>query len=205
MPFGPLNRLFPTLRIRLILWLTAVVLLLVIVTFVMVQHFFGRAIRADFNQKLLSDLAAVKSDLAEFHDEEDKLHTALNKKVHTHPFQQWFVEIFDDHGGIIWSTPSGPKLPSYNPANAGLLLDDGEFRYVDERIEEPEKKGRIIRVGSSRASLEDDLAILERSLLFLAVFILVLAPAGGFLLVSQATRPIQWIISTAARLQPAKL
>jgi two-component system heavy metal sensor histidine kinase CusS len=205
MPFGQLRRLFPTLRIRLVLWLTAVVLLLVIVTFVMVQHFFGRAIRSDFNQKLLSDLAAVKSDLAEFHDEEDKLHTALNKKVHTHPFQQWFVEIFDDRGGIIWSTPAAPKLPAFNPEKFGSLLDDGEFRYVDARIQELGKMPRIVRVGSSRASLEDDLEILGRSLLFLSIFILVLAPAGGFLLVSQATRPIQWIISTAQRLQPAKL
>lgn len=205
MPFGPLRRLFPTLRIRLVLWLTAVVLLLVAVTFVMVQHFFGRAIRADFNQKLLSDIAAVKSDLTEFHDEEDKLHTALNKKVLTHPFQQWFVEISDEQGNLVWSTPSAPKLPAFEKMKFGKLLDVGEFRYVDEPFQDVGTPARIVRVGSSRASLEDDLEILQRSLLFLSIFILILAPAGGFLLVHQATRPIQWIISTAARLQPAKL
>ncbi|MBX9680073.1 MAG: HAMP domain-containing histidine kinase, partial [Gemmataceae bacterium] len=115
------------------------------------------------------------------------------------------VEIFDDQGKLVWSTPAAPKLPNFDQANFGLLTDVGEFRYVDEPFEVAGAAVRIIRVGSSRASLEDDLVILQRSLLFLSIFILILAPAGGFLLVHQATRPIQWIISTAARLQPAQL
>jgi len=205
MPFGPLRRLFPTLRIRLVLWLTVVVLLLVIVTFVMVRQFFGRAIRNDFNQKLLADLALVKSDLAEFADHDEKLHAALNKKVLLHPFQQWFVELFDQEGKLLWATPSAPSMEPVDRNRTSVLRDQGDFRYIDDPISEPGIKVKHVRVGSSRASLDDDLALLERSLLILSGFILILTPAGGFLLVAQATRPIQWIISTAARLQPSKL
>lgn len=205
MPLGPIRRLFPTLRIRLVVWLTIVVLLLVVVTMVTVRQFYGRTLRSEFDQKLRTDMAVVKDHIFELHEQEKRLQAALSRMVLVHPFQQWFAAMYDDRGVLVWATDSVPPLPPFKPESVGSLANDGEFRFLNDVSDVQGAPRRYLRVGSSRATLEDDLLLLERSLILLSVFILALAPAGGFLLADQATRPIQWIISTAARLQPARL
>jgi two-component system, OmpR family, heavy metal sensor histidine kinase CusS len=62
-----------------------------------------------------------------------------------------------------------------------------------------------VRSGCSRDALEEDIALLNRIMILASSLIILFAPLGGFVLAGRATRPIAWIISTTARLQPANL
>jgi heavy metal sensor kinase len=227
MLFGHLKSIVQTLRFRLTAWVALVVVLVVCVTMLSVREVVLRTINAEFNQQLLQDMVNVRLEIKNhFPSDKTAFYDWINLRGLGHLHVNWFVQLFREDGTPEWETPNAPKLaPPHLPKLAELKPRDmGPVRVVESRsqnapaeplivrvrvvesvAEDAAAKPLIVRLGSTLISMEDDIALLDRIMLLASVSILVLAPLSAYLLAGRATRPLNWIITTTARLEPKKL
>ena len=207
MLFGRLKGIVQTLRFRLTAWVALVVFLVVCVTMLAVRVVVLRTIYTQLDPQLQQDTVDVTLAIERYFPNEEKLfEKAMNLKAFGHLHVDWFVQLFDKQGKLLWGQPNAPdqKAPRL-PLSDMKLRDEGSFRLVETKFDEPPLPPMIIRLGSSRLSMEDDIALLNSIMILASASILVLAPVSGYFLAGRATRPLNWIISTTARLEPKKL
>jgi len=207
MLFGRLKSVVQTLRFRLTAWVALVVFLVVCVTMLSIRGVVLRTIHTEFDQRLIQDMNDVGSSIKTFFpNKEDQFYKAMNLKAFGHLHVDWFVQLFDEKGKLLWATANAPNLnaPRLSPPNS-KLRDEASVRLLESRLDDLQMDPIIVRLGSSRLSMEDDIALLNWIMILASASILVLAPVSGYLLAGRATRPLNWIISTTARLEPKNL
>ncbi len=209
MHFAPVKAIF-SLKFRIVAWMTLLVLLAVIVSSVVVAHLYQDRLRQEFRHQLEQDVKAVLEELRivrRFPDGQIKvLEEALTTKAIEHPLTSWFVQIFDGQGSLVLEAGGVPKITQ--PLTAQLLRGEYErdqYRIVEARLDDSQLPTYLVRVGAQLATLQNDFDHLKRILIYFGLAITALTPAIAFVLAHRATRPIAWITSTAARLQPHKL
>jgi heavy metal sensor kinase len=204
MPFAPLNPVFGTLRFRLMLWNTAVVLLMVLPTLIVVREALRHTLRHELDQLLLEDVLEVDLLTRRLQDSPEELHQELTLKARGHAHRGWFVQLFDADGGLAWqtATPEGSLPP---PTRRRSAADAGGYRVAEAPLERPTPSVAFVRVGSSLEELQRDVALLTHMMTLAGGLILVLAPLGGYWLAGRATRPLTQIIDAAERLRPSNL
>lgn len=207
MLFGHLKAVAQTVRFRLTAWVTLVVLLVVCVAMLSVRLVVLRTINSEFDRRLLQDTVDVRLVIQQYFPHKEPLFIkAMNLKALGHLHVDWFVELFDEQGKLIWGPANAPHVKApHLPLSDMKLRDEGPFRLVETEFNEAPLPRMIIRLGSSRVSMEDDIALLNWIMVLASASILVLAPVSGYFLAGRATRPLTRIISTTARLQPKKL
>lgn len=199
MPFARLRDLFLTLRFRLVLWVTLVVFVIVTITMVAIGQVVRRSLLTEFDALLRRDLVELRQMLRE-HPEGPALFERLQHWVDENE-DVGFVEIRQARGGLVWRSSAAPVLPV--PTMDGATYHDFQnLRYLESH---DAALDRVLRVGVARDHLEDDLALVNRFMLLATISILTLTPLAGFFLAARATRPLQRIIATTARLQPRRL
>ncbi|HWY88676.1 MAG TPA: HAMP domain-containing sensor histidine kinase [Gemmataceae bacterium] len=207
MLFGRLKSIVQTLRFRLTAWVALVVFLVVSVTMLSVREVVLRTIRTEFDQRLQTDLVDVRQAVKDYYPEKVvQFQKNMNLKGLGHLHVDWFVQLFDAQGNVLWQTANAPKLKPPQMTLADMKLrDEDAFRLLETRSEDANASSLIVRLGSTRLSMEDDIGLLNRIMLLATVSILVLAPVSAYFLAGRATRPLNWIISTTARLEPKNL
>jgi signal transduction histidine kinase len=207
MLFGRLKSIVQTLRFRLTAWVALVVFLVVSVTMLSVREVVLRTIRAEFDQRLQTDMVDVRLAVKEYFPQKvAAFQSAMNLKGLGHLHVDWFVELFDAQGMVLWKSPNAPMLKPPQTTFADMKLrDEDAHRLLETRSEDANASPLIVRLGSTRLSMEDDIGLLNRIMLLATVSILVLAPVSAYFLAGRATRPLNWIISTTARLEPKNL
>jgi signal transduction histidine kinase len=146
----------------------------------------------------------LRQELRRCYPDWERLHDALTDVAQVHPLQAWFAEVYEANGQKIVASGQPPDLPPLVAETTGPI-DRPPYRLIVQRFEEDGYPPLVLRVGSYRQGLDDDIRMLDQARLARSVVILLLAPLGGYVLALRATRPIAWIIATAARLQPAHL
>ncbi len=215
MPFGRLSALLATLRVRLLLWVTVVVLAMVSVTMVTVREVVRRAISFEFNRLLLEEADGVAVAVGQYYPADPaNLTQALQNKIEVLSrrewFREWFIELHAADGALIWSShnvPANLPPPAGSAATAGepKAADVDGYRVVESRVSGRDGQVLYLRCGCSRRPVEEDLELVDRIMLWTGAVTLLLAPLGGYALAVRATRPIAKLIATAARLQPTRL
>jgi heavy metal sensor kinase len=78
---------------------------------------------------------------------------------------------------------------------------------VQRTVRLPRAGGRefVLRVGCSMAEIDEDVLRLTEMILVAAAVIIVVAPLSGYFLAGRATRPLDAILRTTARLRPDRL
>ncbi len=155
----------------------------------------------------MQDTVDVRLAIKQYFPQEEPLfYKAMNLKALGHLHVDWFVQLFDEQGKLIWGPPNAPHVKApHLPLTEMKLRDEGPYRLVETQLNDPPLPPMIMRLGSSRLSMDDDIALLNWIMVLASASILVLAPVSGYFLAGRATRPLNWIISTTARLQPKKL
>ena len=220
MPFAGrhLSELFQTLRFRLTLWITVVVSLMVVLAMLAVREVVTQKLEAELDQDvLIANVKTVGEAIREQYPRRlRRLEADLESKVRLHSDRGWFVQLYDPAHQLLWSSPNFPAdlpPPSFAPS-ARKLFDYGPYRIIDSSVpvtsdvplaDDVPSPAVFIRSGCSRDSLEDDVELLNRIMLLASSLIILVTPLGAFVLAGRATRPIAWIISTTARLQPSHL
>lgn len=201
MPFARLRELVHTLRFRLVLWVTIVVFVLVVLSMIAIGQVVRRSLVFEFDNLLgknFNDLRLLLKDQPIQPQLFERLEELVADKEGI-----GFVEIFDPRGKEIWRSAQAPLLPPVSPYLRRHHYDDhGTVRFIEGR--DP-YSGWLLRLGVSRARLDEDMVLVNRIAILSSLFILVLTPAAGFVVASRATRPLKWIITTTAELQPERL
>lgn len=201
---APLKEIFGTLRFRLTLWNTAVVLLTVVVTLVGVREGLRR-IQAKRQQEFLrEECLEVQHQIEQGYPRWERIYEELTEKVESHKARRMCVQVFDVAGKLQWSSTPKPET-----AWAERLFEDGgrviaadDYRLLETPLHHP---AVTLRVGVTTERADNDLARFTEAMLVVGALLLLVAPVGGYWLAGRATRPLKRIIDTTARLHPADL
>lgn len=202
-----------TLRLRLTLWNTAVVLLATLATLAAVLFGARAALFREADAVLSGEVAEIVLAIRDLHPDTQAVIKELRRKAVGHEQQGWFTQLLDASGTTLWSSDgcpaeilrfSGPT-PSDGPTGNRPVVQVGDFRFAWQRVDTPAHAPLSVRIGMSTSYLEEDVHALARLLIVIGVIIGVLTPVGGFWLAVRATRPITDILRATERLQPTRL
>jgi len=205
MSYGKIRVLLGTLRVRLTLWNTAVLLVLVTCTLLGVREGLRILLLDSLDEFLQEEIAEIQDDIREQLPRWNNIQAGLANKAQDHPRRRLFVQLFSPSGTLLWSSAQTPD-EGWNarlfgaPAGKTLVLEG--YRVVEQPCEDAHV---IIRVGVSTQRPARDLAQFTRAMLIIGCVVLIVTPVVGYLLAGRATQPISEIIDTTARLQPAQL
>lgn len=205
MLFGRLRDVFLTLRFRLTAWVTLVVFLVVLIAMLSVRQVVLRALDNEFDQRLVQDMEDIKHIIPQYFTDERKFKEFVNRRGLAHIHVDWFVQIYDPKGILRWATDNAPRLPPPRVPPVEAPVDQSSVRVVQAIVQPADYPPLLIRLGSTRLSIDDDIALLNFIMIFASAAILVLAPLSAYVLAGRATRPISKIITTTSRLHPKNL
>ncbi len=207
MSFDRLKTFVQTLRFRLTLWNTALVLGLLVVNLAAIraglQFTLARMVDEFLDEELYS--AAIHFDLVG--DKPEQLHARYNLQAASHPRRHLFVQLIDEHGHLAWSSEHSPP-PDVLPASAvvfGKSAMVGEQRIICRQVTTRDGRTMVLRVGCKLERAQADMRSFTEMLLAVGLALLLIAPLGGYLLAGRATRPIAQIIRVTNRIHPAQL
>ena len=209
MPSRLLNWIpWATLRIRLTLWNTAVVLLVMLAALLAVRIGARAALYREADAVLSGEVSEVAIALRDLYPNTDALVAELRRKATGHAERGWFTQLLTDDGKTIWKSDSCPEVVAKWPVAQDKienLVQLGGYRFARRRITDPADEPYHVRIGMATAFLDDGINTLARLLLPVAAGLSLLTPLVGYWLALQATKPVAEILRTAAQLKPTRL
>ncbi|MBI5761724.1 MAG: HAMP domain-containing histidine kinase [Planctomycetales bacterium] len=198
---------FPrTLRLRLTLWNTAIVLLMVVATLIGVREGLRLSLLHETDELLLEDALEVRLTVEQA-DDLDHIHQELDRKAQSHTHRGLYVRLYDRRDNAIWASVNSPEAKF----STALFTHDlkpvtaENYRLVHLRIDKPGLPYVTIRVGCTLDTMQAQVLQLTELILIVGVLVLVLSPIGGYWLAGRATRPLAKIIDATNRLHPHNL
>lgn len=207
MPSAHHKEVFGTLRFRLTIWNTAVVLVFVLVTLWGVREGLRLELWKEADVQLLEDAGEIKATIERYNAKLAAIKEELDRKATTHTHRGLHIRIFDEREALLYTSPNAPPSPfpltyfqyGMQPVTAG------QYRLIHFKLTKPGLPVWSIRVGTSFEPLEADIEQVTRLLLVVGSVTLLVSPLGGWWLAGRATRPIAQIIDTTRRLHPSSL
>ena len=198
-----------SLRFRLTVWNTLVVLVTVVVALVAVREGLRYYLLVETDAVLDDEVKEIVLMLENFYPDRNQFIQALERKDEAHLDRGWHIRWLDEDGQTtIWASTLAPQKP------LSTLLSSNKVHSVwgsdiHRSIEREVEKGGVpnykIRVGTLMKFIDEDVDRLTRILAPVGLLILLLAPLGGLLLAKQAIEPLQRLIKTTERLRPSHL
>jgi signal transduction histidine kinase len=207
MRFERLKAILRSLRFRLSAWNTAAVLVIVIVTLLGLREAMRFMLTSEDDRLLLDDTNEVVLAVEQFYPDLDEIESEMNRKALGHVDRGLFVQLVDGAGQVTSTKGRPPLLEGIAPPPPGKpsLATIGGYRIASRLISKRGLPPYTVRVGTSLARIDSDLARLSWLMTAAGIIILFVAPASGYFLAGRATRPLALIISTAARLRPSRM
>jgi heavy metal sensor kinase len=209
MPSRLLERIpWATLRVRLTIWNTAVVLLVTLFSLLAVRIGAKAALYREADAVLRGEVNEVAIALRDLYPNIDAVVDELRRKATGHEERGWFTQLLTDEGNTIWKSDSCPGEVVACPVardKVEALVQVNGFRFVRRRITDPGDEPYHVRIGMATAFLDDDINMLARLLLPVAAGLSLLTPLAGYWLAGRATRPVAEILRTAEQLKPTRL
>lgn len=197
-----------TLRVRLTIWNTAVVLLAIFCSLGAVRLGARAALFREADLVLQGEVAEIVLALRDRATSNDQIVNELERKMTGHEARGWFSQFIDKSDKTIWKSPSCPdsvtQFPIKKDRQKNLVQIEG-FRFARETVVGPSGELFHIRIGMPTAFLEEDIDSLSRLLVPIGLLLGILTPLGGYWLALRATAPIAGIIKTADRLRPTRM
>lgn len=196
-----------TLRFRLMVWNTGLVLLVAIGALLGLREAIAFALHHDVDETLVEDIKEIRQTLeAPRAPSLEELHADLDRKALAHEQHRWHVRFLDASGSRMWSSVGAPEeLAVDNPQENRAPVSFNGYRIVRQQFRGPDGKPMTVIVGSSELVLRDTTEKIDRMIKVVAAILLVTAPLGGYWLAGRATRPLADIIHTTSRLRPSRL
>jgi heavy metal sensor kinase len=209
MPSRLLNRIpWATLRVRLTVWNTLVVLLITLVALLAVKVGAKAALYREADAVLLGEVNELAIALRDLYPDTDAFVAELRRKAAGHEERGWFAQLLTDDGRTIWKSDSCPREVVAWPVakdRVENLVQVGGYRFARRRITDPVDEPFHVRIGMDTTYLDDDIATLARLLLPVAAGLSLLTPLVGYWLAVRATKPVAEILRTAEQLKPTRL
>ena len=198
-----------TLRTRLTLWNTAVVLLMTGAALLAVWVGARAALYREADAVLRGTVREVAIAITDLYPDVDAVVDELRRKAAGHAERGWFTQLLTGDGETLWKSDLCPtEVANYPPTAADRrenIVQVGPYRYVRVAIEGAGQRSFHVRIGMSTVFLDKNIAALMRLLIPVGVILSLLTPLTGYWLAVRATRPVADILRTAERLRPTRL
>jgi heavy metal sensor kinase len=203
-----LKPLVQSLRFKLTVWNTIVVLLIAILALVSVRQGLYYMLLRETDAVLRQEAEEIRLMLQQTWPDRAMVFEELNRKSAVHEQHGWFAQVLDGPGSTLWASPRIPdaiRRRRFNAPQPGSFLTLGPHRVAKVRVSEPGYPPFLIRVGTSTDFIRQDVARVTRIFAPVTLCLLLLAPIVGYVLSGRATRPLQKIIRTTEHLRPSRL
>lgn len=202
-----------TLRLRLTLWNTAVVLTALLATLAAVLLSARAALFREADAVLSGEVAEIVLAIRDLHPDTQAVIEELRRKAVGHQQRGWFTELLDANGTTLWASDGCPAdvirfqgpPPTDRVSSNTELVQVGDYRFAWQKVDTPSHAPLSVRIGMSTTYLDEDVNDLARLLAVIGALAALLTPLGGFWLAVRATQPIAEILRAAARLEPTRL
>jgi heavy metal sensor kinase len=206
------------LRSKLTLRYSAIFTLLLAVTFIASFYLFKTQLEADLNSDLSDRMQALRGYIRFEHEtpvlnfDEGDPEAALFVRTSTRYFQVASLQT----GAIVIQSPEMQLLGlSFVPEElqtidrksgpTDLATDEGELRFLDERIVSPSGQKYIVQVGTSLEQVSLALRRFSELAIFLIPCSIVLAAGAGWFLAGGVLAPMRSIARAAQQIEPSNL
>ena len=198
-----------SLRGRLTLWNTALVLLMTVSSLLAARLVARTTLYADADAELRAGAEEVVLALQDLYPDVDAVIAQVKRLARSHEKRGWFVHFLTETGDTVWKSDHCPDeiayYPPFNLDKEENIAQVGPYRYVRLRIAEPGQPTYHVRVGTYTTGLDDRLTYLVRALTLVGGALVLLTPLVGWWLARRATRPVAEILQTADSLRPTLL
>jgi len=209
MPSRLFNRIpWATLRVRLTIWNTLVVLLVTLAALLAVRFGARAALYREADAVLRGEVNEVAIALKDLYPNTEAVVAELRRKAAGHEERGWFTQLLKDNGETIWKSDSCPdEVAAWPVAREKIenLVQVKGYRFARRRITDPADEPFHVRIGMATAYLDEDINTLARLLLPVAAGLSLLTPLVGYWLALRATKPVAEILRTAEQLKPTRL
>ena len=203
------RQVWTTLRARLTLWNTAVVLLMTVAALLAVWIGARAALYREADAVLRGTVREVAIAITDLYPDVDAVVAEMRLKAAGHAERGWFTQLLTGDGQTIWKSYLCPvEVADYPPTAADRrenIVQVGPYRYVRLAIEVPGRRPLHVRIGMATAFLDKNIAALMRLLIPVGAILSLLTPLAGYWLAVRATRPVADILRTADRLRHTRL
>lgn len=202
------NSTVRTLRFRLTLWNSFVVLIVGLATLYAVRLGVRYTLISEADATLRDELQVLSLALDELHPDRSAIIEELQRMIEGHRDHGWFAELVDNQRNVLFVSDNFPLEYRLSNEPAEISLADPKNQSVrvhDRQVSVTSEMAYRIRLGSGLEFVENDVNRLTRAMVPIFVVLIVAAPLGGFVLARQATAPIRQIIETTQRLRPSQL
>jgi heavy metal sensor kinase len=198
-----------TLRGRLTLWNTALVLLMTVASLLAARFVARVTLYDDADAELRAGASEVILALQDLYPDLDAVIAEIRRMARSHEERGWFVQFLTEDGTTLWMSDHCPEaVEAFPPSNLGReenVVQVGPYRYVRLRIARPDKPVYHVRVGTYTTGLDDRLSALVRQLMVVGGVLVLVTPAVGWWLARRATQPVADILRIAEHLRPTRL
>lgn len=203
------GRPWASLRAKLTVWNTAVVLLMTAASLLAVRFGARAAIDRETDAVLRGSVREVALAITDLHPDLDAVIDVLKRKEAGHAERAWFMHLLTEDGSTLWKSGLCPeavaRFPPTRTDRRETVVQVGPYRYARLALDSPGRRPLYIRIGMSTAALDGHVATLMRLLVPVGVVLTLLTPLAGYWLAVRATRPVAGILATAERLRPTRL
>jgi two-component system heavy metal sensor histidine kinase CusS len=200
-------KFFQTARFRIALWNTFGVAGIALAALFAVRQGIWWTMLQETDGLLLEDVREIELALKELPQNEFiQLTDELRRKAMGHKAHDWFVILLDEKGDVLWESDSPPvELPDLKSITTRGRYTIDDTRFLCVAVDRNDHGIQRICVGASLEHLLADASRFDKLVLGASGSILLLSPLFGYLLAGRATRDVQIMSDTAARLKPAAL
>ena len=202
------NRL-GTLRVRLTVWNTVVVLLTVLIALFAVREGLRFYLLLETDEVLEAEARELLLAVEEYYPDQSLIIAEMKRKAEAHRKSDWFIRWMDEsHSRDKWhsdNVPDEPQSRFLGSLSGHNVWGSAFHRSIEVELNKPGLPRQFIRVGTPIKFVDDDVNRLTRILAPVGLAIFLLAPLGGLLLAERAIEPLQEIIHTTERLRPSHL
>ena len=212
MPVTTAKRLFSffrSLRFRLTVWNTLIVLITVVIALVAVREGLRFYLLLETDTTLDAEVRELLLAIEAFHPDRDQIVAEMERKAEGHDERGWHIRWLDEERSrTIWASALAPPQPLQlliGSSGGHIVWGSAEYRSIERQLNKPGLPRYFIRVGTPIKFIADDVDRLTRILAPVGLAIFLLAPLGGLMMAGRAVEPLQRIIRTTERLRPSHL
>jgi two-component system, OmpR family, heavy metal sensor histidine kinase CusS len=212
MPVTTAKRLFSffrSLRFRLTVWNTLIVLIAVVIALVGVREGLRFYLLLETDTTLDAEVRELLLAVEAFHPDRDQIVAEMERKAEGHRERGWHIRWLDEQRSkTIWASSMAPPQPLQllmGSSGGHIVWGSPDYRSIERQLNKPGLPRYFIRVGTPIKFIAEDVDRLTRILAPVGLAIFLLAPLGGLMMAGRAVEPLQQIIRTTERLRPSHL
>ncbi len=199
---------WPSLRARLTVWNSIVVLVVGLFALLAVRQGLYFALLHETDIVLREEAEEILLTIQQTFPDRAAILSELQRKTKVHEQEGWFVQLRDAPAHTVWTSPSTPPElldRPFAPDEVGHGTTTGPYRLVELVLNQKGMPTFLVRVGTATHFIDADVAQVTRIAAPVGLLLLLLAPLGGYVLAGRAIQPLQEIISTTSKLRPDRL